>query len=360
MARAAVLMKVGALVMDDKVRVSVIVPVYNEAQNLNPLFQAVAAQLKTIGLSFEIIFVDDGSRDDSLGVLRALANQNDQVKVVSLSRNFGHQAAITAGMEHASGAAVIVMDADLQHPPELLPQMIAAWQAGAQVVYTCREDNEETSWFKRFTSAAFYRFINLICDISIVPSAADFRLLDRVAVDALLRMPERSRFVRGLVSWLGFRQVGLQYRANPRLHGKSKYSLRRMVSLGLEGVVSFSTMPLRVAAFIGLGSALLGMPYAAWAIYARLFTDTAVPGWASLLVAVLFLGGVQLMSIGVIGEYIGRIYKEVKGRPIYLTGELIGFGKMAHGDVSARPSSNVIPVPHFLHTTLVHDEISYP
>jgi glycosyltransferase involved in cell wall biosynthesis len=273
-----------------------------------------------------VLFVNDGSVDDSMSVLRQLAAEDPRVKVVGLSRNFGHQNAVSAGLEFASGDAVIVMDADLQHPPDLIPQMIAAWREGCQVVYTVREDDRrQTGWFKRWTSAAFYRLINALSDVPIAPGAADFRLIDRTVVDCLAAMPERSRFLRGMVSWVGFRQKAIRYRPNPRHSGRSKYSLRKMVALALQGITSFSSLPLRVSGFLGLFAALAGLPYALWAIYAKLFTDLVVPGWASLLVAILFLGGVQLMSIGVIGEYIGRIYTEVKRRPLYLTEELIGF-----------------------------------
>jgi dolichol-phosphate mannosyltransferase len=286
-----------------------------------------------------VIFVDDGSHDGSLEVLRELSGTDAHVRAVSLSRNFGHQYAITAGMEYARGEAVVVMDADLQHPPELIPKMVDAWRGGVQVVYTVREDDEKASWFKRWTSSAFYKLMNCMSDTPIVPGAADFRLMDRAVVDALVAMPERSRFLRGMVSWLGFRQQSLNYRANPRFSGKSKYSLRRMLTLALQGITSFSSVPLRVSAYIGLFAAVVGLPYAIWAIYAKCFTDITVPGWTSLLIAVLFLGGVQLMSIGVIGEYVGRIYTEVKRRPLYLTKELIGFEQAG---TLAEPQSSAI------------------
>ncbi len=312
----------------------------NEAENLRPLYEAVRRQLESLGESgpFEIVFVNDGSQDDSMPILRRLAEEDRRVKVVGLSRNFGHQNAVSAGLEFARGDAVIVMDADLQHPPELIPKMLAAWRQGNRVVYTIREDDPcHAGRFKRWTSAAFYKLINAASDVPIPAGAADFRLLDRSVVDAILAMPERSRFLRGMVSWVGFRQVGIRYRPNPRRAGKSKYSLGKMFSLAIEGLTSFSTLPLRVSGYLGLAAALVGLPYGIWAIYARLFTDMAVPGWSSLVVAILFLGGVQLMSIGVIGEYVGRIYSEVKRRPLYLTEELIGFD--ADGPRSDRPGA---------------------
>jgi polyisoprenyl-phosphate glycosyltransferase len=342
--------------------ISIVLPVYNEAGNLRPMFRAVVEQLEAIGEPYELIFVDDDSKDQSLAVLRELAAANPHVRVVSFSRNFGHQAAITAGLQYARGRAIITMDSDMQHPPELIPHMIAAWREGAQVVFTVRHDAEETSWFKRWTSKTYYQFLNSISDVAIVPGAADFRLLDRVAADALLAMPERSRFLRGMISWLGFRQVGLNYKAKPRLHGASKYSLRKMLSLAMRGITSFSVVPLRVSAVLGLIAAGVGLPYGVWAVYAKFFTNTTVPGWSSLMVAILFLGGVQLMSIGVIGEYIGRIYTEVKARPHFLAKELIGFDGLPRLDASPQardcpdfclskngtaPLAGPVPAPHF-------------
>lgn len=334
--------------MEDRCLVSIVVPVFNEAGNLRPLYTAVRGEMEPLGLPYEILFINDGSRDDSMLILRQLARDDDRVKVVSLSRNFGHQPALSAGLEFARGDAVIVMDADLQHPPDLIPQMIAAWRAGHQVVYTIREDEKgRTGWFKRWTSAVFYKLLNAVSDVPITPGAADFRLMDRTVVDCLVSMPERSRFLRGMVSWVGFRQQGIPYRPHPRHSGKSKYPLGKMFGLALQGLTSFSSMPLRVSAYLGLAAALAGLPYAIWAVYAKLFTDLVVPGWASLLVAVLFLGGVQLMSIGVIGEYVGRIYIEVKRRPLYLAEELIGFD--AFPPCPDRPGARFLPHWHVSH-----------
>lgn len=311
--------------MKESSSVSIVVPVYNEAGNLVPLYEAVVAQMAEVALPFEFIFVNDGSHDDSMAVLRQLNERDPRVRVVSLSRNFGHQNCVSAGIEHAPGDAVIVMDADLQHPPEVLPTMIARWQEGYQVVYTVRESTHDAGWFKRWSSKMFYKIINAMSEVPIIPNAADFRLMDRAVVNCLATMPERSRFLRGMVSWVGFRQIGIPYVAQARLSGESKYSLRKMLRLAVNGITSFSSIPLRVSAYLGFFTAISVIPYAVWAIYARFFTEQAVPGWASLTVSVLFLGGVQLMSIGVIGEYVGRIYTEVKGRPIYIPEEYVGF-----------------------------------
>jgi polyisoprenyl-phosphate glycosyltransferase len=307
-------------------RLSVVVPVYNEQGNVRVLHQALTDQFQRLEVDYELIFVDDGSRDDSLRVLRELhAADPAHVKVVSLSRNFGHQNALTAGLEFATGDAVIAMDADLQHPPELIPEMIEKWRAGYQVVFTVRHDDEKVGWFKRRSSQAFYALINRITDTPIVPGAADFRLVDRQVVDTLNSMQERARFLRGLVSWVGFRQIGIPYRVGQRHAGQSKYSLGKMLKLALNGITNFSAVPLRLATYFGFLAAVVGVPYGLWAVYARLFTDTAVPGWASLTTIVLFLGGVQLICLGIIGEYLGRLYDEVKHRPLYVPQELIGF-----------------------------------
>lgn len=304
---------------------SVVVPVYNEQGNLRPLHQALTQQFEQLDVDYEIIFVDDGSRDASLGVLRALNAFDPHVKVVSLSRNFGHQNALTAGLEFASGDAVVAMDADLQQPPELIPEMVAHWRAGYQVVFTIRQDNEQVGRFKRWSSRAFYALINRITDTTIIPGAADFRLIDRLVVDTLTSMQERARFLRGLVSWVGFRQIGIPFTVRQRHAGQSKYSLRKMLTLALNGITNFSAFPLRLATYFGFLSAVVGVPYGLWAVYARLFTNATVPGWASLTTLVLFLGGVQLISLGIIGEYLGRVYDEVKRRPLYVPQELLGF-----------------------------------
>jgi dolichol-phosphate mannosyltransferase len=344
--------------MEGEVRVSIVVPVYGEADNLLPLHREVTRQMDSLGLPYEFVFVDDGSQDGSLEVLRTLHRQDARVRVVGLSRNFGHQYAVSAGLEYASGDAVITMDADLQHPAELIPEMITLWRQGVQVVYTIRDDRQ-LGLFKRWTSAAFYRLINAISDTPIIPGGADFRLLDRKVVDQLVAMPERARFLRGMVSWLGYRQQGLHYQANPRLSGRSKYSLRKMIRLALTGVTSFSSTPLRVSAVLGFVTVRASTPYALWAVYARCLTDIAIPGWASLLVVVLFLGGVQLISLGVIGEYLGQIYVEVKQRPLYLTDELLGFESSQRRPACSTATAPRFPHPQFPHLELPHAEATH-
>jgi polyisoprenyl-phosphate glycosyltransferase len=306
--------------------ISVILPVFNEEDNIAAVADEVRDQLERLATPFELIFVDDGSTDGSLRVLADLNQLDSRIKAVRLSRNFGHQVAISAGLEYASGDAVIVMDADLQHPPELIPELIAHWKDGYDVVYTIRVGQAHANFLKRFTAAQFYRVLNRICDMDIAIDAntPDFRLLDRRVVDVLRRLPERARFVRGLVRWVGFRQKAVHFTARRRTRGSTKYPLSRMLRFSMDGVTAFSTMPLRFASYLGAFAAFSSIPYALWAVYKRLFTDDAVHGWASVVVAVLILGGVQLICLGIIGEYLGRVYEESKGRPLYITDEVIG------------------------------------
>jgi glycosyltransferase involved in cell wall biosynthesis len=325
-----------------------VVPVYNEQEVLESFYHELIEALDSIDLPFEVIFVDDCSDDDSFALLESLHRNDSRVRVISFSRNFGQMAAISAGLEHASGAAVVIMDADLQHPPSMIAQMVKYWQEGYQVVYTVRSYDPSTPWFKRASSALFYQLINKISEIQIIPGAADFRLIDRQVVDYLNTMPENSRFLRGMISWLGFRQIGIPFQANARVAGESKYSFWRMVRLAMEGFTSFSTLPLKWSTYLGLFSALSGLPYGLFAIYQVIFTNQTVPGWASIIVAILFLGGVQLMSLGVIGEYIGRIYTEVKRRPLYVLEERIGFeeGQKQKSDDSHFQKTRPFPPPH--------------
>ncbi|MEW4527098.1 glycosyltransferase family 2 protein [Maioricimonas sp. JC845] len=308
---------------------SIVVPVFNEEGNVRPMYHAIREQMAGLDMDFELVFVDDGSSDNSLAILRELHSEYDEVRVISFSRNFGHQSAVSAGIEAASGKAVICMDADLQHPPSMIPQMVEQWRAGYQVVYTIREDStNDIGLLKRWFSSGFYRFINWISETPVIPGAADFRLMDRSVVDVLVAMPERSRFLRGMVGWLGFNQIGIRYQAASRHSGQSKYSLRKMIQLAMNGIASFSAVPLRLSGYLGVLAASAWIPYGLWAVYLRLFTDQAVPGWTSLLVMVLFLGGVQLIALGILGEYVSRIYTEVKGRPLYIAQQRLGFDRV--------------------------------
>jgi len=308
-------------------RLSVVVPVFNEADGLRLLWEKLSSVLAGLGEYWEVVFVDDGSHDSSWSVLKQLHEQNPQVRALRLSRNFGHQTALTAGMEAARGAVIITMDADLQHPPDLIPELVRQWQAGHQIVHTVRQHTVDASPFKRFSSWAFYWLINHLGGTRIEPNTADFRLLDRQVIDALRAMPEHRRFLRGMINWLGFRQCAVPFQAPPRAVGTTKYSLRRMVRLALDAVLSFSTLPLRLAIYMGLLIALGSFLYLGFVLYAALFTDRAVAGWASVIGVLLFLGAIQLLFTGLIGEYIARIYEETRQRPLYLVAERIGWSE---------------------------------
>jgi dolichol-phosphate mannosyltransferase len=305
---------------------SIVVPCFNEAAVIGSTHRRLCRVLDGIqALRWEVLYVDDGSRDGTLEQLRALQAVGGQVRVLSLSRNFGHQIAATAGLEAVSGAAVILIDADLQDPPELIPDMLARWRDGVDVVYGERTARAGETRFKRLSASLFYRLINRLSTTPIPVDTGDFRLMDRRVVDAVLAMPERDRFLRGMVAWTGFRQEPIHYQREARPAGESKYPLRRMLRFAADGLLSFSLVPLRLAVYLGLLTSALALLGIGYALALRLFTDIWVPGWTLLFIAVLFLGGVQLLSLGVIGEYLGRVYWEVKRRPLYLVKERLGF-----------------------------------
>jgi polyisoprenyl-phosphate glycosyltransferase len=311
--------------------ISVVIPCHNEAAVLRETHRRlaeVAERLSAAG-SFEFIYVDDGSRDETAVVLHDLSRTDPRVRGLRLSRNFGQQIATTAGLEHASGDAVVIIDADLQDPPEVIEQMIARWREGYQVAYGQRTERTGETAFKLWSARVFYRLVQGISPAPIPSDTGDFRLMDRQVVDALLRMPERDRFLRGMVSWVGYRQIAVPYKREPRFAGTTGYSLWKMVGFAIDAIVSFSFAPLRLAVWTGffvIGLALLGIVYA---VILRFFADPSqwVRGWASIFVAILFMGGVQLISLGIIGEYVGRIYGEVKQRPLYFVRESFGFDR---------------------------------
>jgi glycosyltransferase involved in cell wall biosynthesis len=302
---------------------SIVIPVYNEAENLPTLYQRLTAALDQTDLSYEIVFIDDGSHDTSLSLLQALASNDRRVVVVELARNFGHQVAISAGLDYARGDGVIIMDADLQDPPEVLPQFIAKWRDGYDVVYAIREQRKE-NWLKRAAYATFYRLLRRVANIDIPLDAGDFCIMDRRVVDVLIGMPERNRFVRGIRSWVGLNQVGLAYERQARHAGQPKFTFTRLIYLALDGLVSFSFIPLRVITMLGFGVSLLSIVLAILYTIQKLFYGLTPPGFATLVVAIFFLAGIQLTTIGVIGEYVGRIFEEVKQRPLYIVRKVIG------------------------------------
>jgi polyisoprenyl-phosphate glycosyltransferase len=316
----------GEAVSTSQTVVSVVIPCFNEEGTLRETHRRVRQAFSRFGdYRFEIVYVDDGSADGTPELLRELQADDAHVRVVYLARNFGHQFAVTAGLAHASGDAVAIMDADLQDPPEVIGEMLERWREGYEVVYGVRADREGETRFKLWTASLFYRLINRLSDTDIPLDTGDFRLLDRKVVDAIVRMPERDRFLRGMVSWAGYRQIGVPYRRAARFAGETKYPLAKMVRFALDGIISFSVKPLRLSTLLGFMSAGLALVAIIYALWMRLFSQSWVTGWTALMIAILFLGGIQLISLGIIGEYIGRLYGEAKRRPLYLVRETLGF-----------------------------------
>lgn len=304
---------------------SVVVPLHNEEPNVDCLFQRLAAVLDRLQISYEIVCVDDGSQDNTLERLLAHHCLNSSIKIVSLSRNFGKEIALTAGIDATRGAAVIPIDADLQDPPELIEALIAKWREGYDVVYATRRSRQGETWLKRLTANVFYRVIGQMSNVPIPRDTGDFRLLDRRVVDVLKQMPERTRFMKGLFSWVGFKQTAILYDRAERHQGQSSWNYWRLWNFAVDGITSFSLLPLKVWSYVGLMLSLLSFIYASFLVVRTLILGVDVPGYASLMVAVLFMGGVQLLTLGIIGEYLGRVYDEVKGRPLYLVRDSYGF-----------------------------------
>jgi dolichol-phosphate mannosyltransferase len=320
---------VPAIPLTERPVLSLILPIYNEEAVIPTLLarlDTVVAQLTEENGFTETIFVNDGSRDASIQLLIEAAKSRPYMRVLNFSRNFGHQVAVTAGMNHASGQAVVLMDADLQDPPELLPQMIALWREGWEVVYAVRTQREGETAFKKLTASLFYRLLQRLTNVSIPADTGDFRLMDRKVVDALNSMGEHHRFLRGMAAWVGFKQKGLPYKRDARAAGETKYPFRKMWALAMDAVCAFSIAPLKMASRLGVSIACLSILYGIITIIRFLMSDgTFQPGWASIIVVLSLLSGVQLITLGIVGEYIGRIYDEVKGRPLYLISDKIGF-----------------------------------
>lgn len=305
--------------------VSIIIPIYNEEENIRELYHRLQSVIEQLDGEAELIFIDDGSRDNSLNLMREIYERDYHVKYISLARNFGHQIAVTAGLNNVKGKAVVVMDADLQDPPELVLPMIEKWRQGYQVVYAQRLSRKKESALKRFTAYAFYRVLRRLADVNIPADTGDFCLMDREIVDILNAMPERNRYIRGLRAWVGFRQTAIPFERDPRFAGKVKYSFAKSWALAINGIISFSRVPLKLATYLGMLSAAAALLMILLVLYWRLF-DPASPliGYTLITIALFFLGSVQLFCIGILGEYIGRIYEEVKGRPIYTVKEMRG------------------------------------
>lgn len=296
---------------------SVIVPLFNEEEIVAKTFEVLEKELSEI--EHELIFVNDGSTDKTREILEGLLPQTPQNRLINFSRNFGHQAAFSAGLKHATGKAVVIIDGDLQDPPSLIPEMLKKWEEGYQVVYAQRRKRKGETIFKKASAHAFYKILHALTSIDIPMDTGDFRLMDRAVVDQLNALPERNRFLRGLVCWVGFKRTGILYDRKERTAGTSKYPLRKMVRLAMDGITSFSTTPLKLSFLLGMFATLVAFGLFVWSVLEKFLNPvTTVPGWASLMTAIVFFGGVQLISIGILGEYIGRIYEEVKGRPLYI------------------------------------------
>jgi len=301
-------------------QISIVIPLLNEEGNIKVLYESLLPVVEKISADYEIVFVDDGSKDSSFDIITKISQLNKRVLGISLSRNFGHQIALSAGLEHASGEAVVMLDADMQHPPEIIIDLYNKYKEGFDIVNTIRTETADVGIFKKITSYYFYKLINRLSDIHIEPAAADFRLMNRKTVNAFLQMKEKDRFTRGLVSWMGFKQAQIEYIAPQRFAGKSKYSLLKMFRFAADGITAFSAKPLRVSFFAGIIVSFTGLLYAIYAVF-QYFGGKNIPGWTSILVSILIIGGIQLISIGIIGEYLARVFNEAKNRPMYLVKE---------------------------------------
>ena len=339
--REAVQKQAESLDPDQRPVISVIVPIFNEEEVIPELHRRMAAVLGNIGQPWELVCVNDGSRDASLSMLLSLREQDARVKIINFSRNFGHQIAITAGMDYALGDAIAIIDADLQDPPELIGEMFDKWREGYEVVYAVRAHRQGESRFKLWTASAFYRLMRRITDVEIPVNTGDFRLIDRQVLLTMRRLREKHRFMRGLSSWVGFRQIGIEYQRAERFAGDTKYPLSKMLRLTLDAITSFSYLPLRLSTYFGFFLALASLVGIVTTIALRLSGNNAFFGQASTLVAVLFLGGIQLIFLGVIGEYLARIYDDVKARPLYVVSRAYGYADLAEHRNSPRSPANL-------------------
>lgn len=303
------------------VRYSIVIPVYNEEEVILHTYHRLHQVMLTLDEPYELIFINDGSRDKTYEKLAQLEELDPAVRVLDFSRNFGHQIAITAGMDHARGQAIVVIDADLQDPPELILSMIAKWKEGYDVVYAKRVSRKGETWFKKASASLFYRILHRLSDVDIPIDTGDFRLIDRQVADQLKEIREKNRFVRGLVSWVGFRQTAVEYERDERHYGETKYPLKKMIKLSVDGMTSFSIKPLKITSYLGVLSSIAGFLYMLYVLYLRVFTDNTVTGWASAIIIQLFFSGITLIMLGIIGAYVGRIHDESKNRPIYIIRE---------------------------------------
>lgn len=306
-------------------KLSIVIPMYYEEEVVEECYNRLTTVCKSIeNYEYEIIFINDGSKDKTLEILEKIANKDISVKVISFSRNFGHQCAVTAGLEYVTGDAIVIIDSDLQDPPELIPEMLTLWEQGNEVIYGKRKNRKGESKFKLFSASMFYKALNSLSDVEIPKNTGDFRLVDRKVVDVINSLPEHNKFLRGLFSWVGYKQYAFEYERKERFAGKTKYPLKKMLKLAADGIISFSTKPLKVLGGLGLFSILISFIILVYAILSFIFSwNTIIPGWTSIMVAITFFAGVQLLSIWVMSEYIGRIYDETKQRPQYIIDKTI-------------------------------------
>ncbi len=310
---------------EKNVQLSIVVPCYNEEPNIDYLFERLISVLEPLEMTYEIVCVNDGSKDNTLKLLVEYHQRNPVIKVVNFSRNFGKEIALTAGIDYTKGDAVIPIDADLQDPPELIGELIAKWREGYDVVYATRRSRQGESWVKKFTAQSFYRVIQGLTAVKIPPDTGDFRLMDRKVVEALKQLPETNRFMKGLFSWVGYQQTSILYDRDPRFKGQTKWNYWKLWNFAIEGITAFSSKPLKIWSYVGVLISLISFIYAGFLVIRTLILGIDVPGYASLIVAILFLGGIQLLSLGILGEYLGRVHDEVKRRPLYLVRESYGF-----------------------------------
>jgi len=307
----------------EKILCSVIVPMYNEEEVITETYTRLTKVMDGIGENYEIIFINDGSRDNTGAIIREFCKNNKRIKMIDFARNFGHQIAITAGMDYAAGECMVIIDGDLQDPPELIPDMIKIWRDGYDVVYGKRKSRQGETFFKKITARAYYRILRGLTNVDIPVDTGDFRLIDRKVSEALKQLPERSRYVRGLMSWVGFKQTAIEFERSERFAGETKYPLKKMLKLAMDGIMSFSYKPLKLASYIGAILSGISFLYLIIVVIQKLFfPETSQSGWTSLIAVSLFFNGIILLMLGIIGEYIGRIYEEAKGRPLYIISEL--------------------------------------
>ncbi|MEW5705270.1 MAG: glycosyltransferase family 2 protein [Actinomycetota bacterium] len=329
----------------DRVKYSLVIPIYNEEETLAELHKQISELINQLDGNTEVILVDDGSRDHSYPMMLDIHQQDPRFKIVHFARNFGHQIAISAGMDLASGQAVIIMDADLQDPPGVVLDLIAKWKEGYEIVYGVRESRQGETYFKKATASLFYRLLRRLTDVDIPVDVGDFRLVDRKALDAFKALREHNRYVRGMFSWIGFKQTGVRYVRSERFAGQTKYPLRKMLKFAIDGIVSFSNAPLRLALNLGFLFSGLSILVGIVSVFLKIFGVNLIPGWTSLIVGISFLGGIQLIVMGMLGEYIGRIYEEVKDRPLYVIRNVHGFAEFASTAAWHKQDMSITPGP---------------